>query len=148
AELPITLATWSPMCVRITQMKSKRTSPDTAILGDMRALFLEYLREPNLESYLAVRKAVIAHPSYQPYSEDLEDLDEMIDAEDYQAVLDLMPHMLPNLMLSPRLHLMLGYVHRRMGDEESAEMESAVARACIEGILMTGRGTENEPWLV
>ncbi len=114
----------------------------------MRALFLEYLRQPKLESYLAVRKAVINHPSYQPYSEDLEDLDEMIDAEDYQAVLDLMPHMLPNLMLSPRLHLMLGYVHRRMGDEESAEMESAVARACIEGILMTGRGTEAEPWLV
>jgi hypothetical protein len=114
----------------------------------MKDVFLEYLRKPNLQSFLAVRKVVVENPDYQPYSEDLEELDEFIDAEQYQAVLDLLPSMLPNLMLSPRLHLMLAYTHRRLGDEESANMESAVARACVEGILMTGRGTKTEPWLV
>lgn len=114
----------------------------------MNNAFLAYLEKPKLDSFLAVRKQVLEHPSYAPYSEELEELSELVDAEDYEGVLLRLPSVLPNLMLSPRLHLMLAYTHRRLGDNESADMESAVARTCIEGILMTGRGTEEEPWLV
>ena len=114
----------------------------------MKDEFLKFLRDPNPASFLTVRKGIVEHPNYKPYSEELEELEEFIDAEDYDAVLALSPTMLPNLMLSPRLHLMLAYTHRRLGDTQSADMESAVARACVEGILMTGRGTKQEPWLV
>jgi hypothetical protein len=118
------------------------------MLWGMKDLFLEYLRKPDLEGYLAVRKFVVEHEDYRPYSSELEELDTIIDEERYQEVLDQLPNLLPNLMLSPRLHLMLAYTHRRLGNEEAANMESAVARACAEGILMTGSGTEKEPWLV
>lgn len=114
----------------------------------MKDTFLEYLQKPTLAKFLAVRKLVLEHPTYEPYSEELEDLDELVDAEDYEGLLMRLPGVLPNLMLSPRLHLMLAYTHRRLGDSQSADMESAVARACIEGILMTGRGNAKEPWLV
>jgi hypothetical protein len=109
---------------------------------------LDFLAKPNPKSFMAAREYVLKHPTYRPYSDELEELDVMIDAEDYEAVLKLAPAALPNLMLSPRLHLMLAYTHRRLGDERKADMESAIARACIEGILMTGRGTREEPWLV
>lgn len=110
--------------------------------------FFEFLREPNRESFLAARRAVLEDPSYQPYSTDLEDLDALIEQEDYQGVLDRMPQLVPNLVLSPRLHLMLAYTQRRLGNTDAADMEGAIARTCADGILMTGKGTAENPWLV
>ncbi|MBK8208310.1 MAG: DUF4919 domain-containing protein [Planctomycetes bacterium] len=110
--------------------------------------FFEFLREPNRESFLAARRAVLEDPSYQPYSTELEELDALIEQEDYQGVLDRMPELVPNLVLSPRLHLMLAYTQRRLGNTDSADMEGAIARTCADGILMTGDGTAEKPWLV
>lgn len=110
--------------------------------------FMDFLQEPSLESFMAVRKFVLEHPAYDPYSAELQELDALIDKEEYQQVLDRFPEVLPNLLLSPRLHLMMAYVRRQTGDAEGSEAESAMAHLCASSILKTGDGTREKPWAV
>ncbi len=46
-----------------------------------------------------------------------------------------------NLILSPRAHQLLGFLHHKLGDEQAATMEMIIGNACIEGILATGGGS-------
>lgn len=110
--------------------------------------FTDFLHEPSLESFLLVRNYVLHSPDYDAYSMDLNELDALIEAEEYDKSLERFPEVLPNLLLSPRLHLMMAYVRRQKGDSEGAEAEGAIAHLCANGILMTGEGTKDKPWLV
>jgi len=51
-------------------------------------------------------------------------------------------------MLSPRAHQMPGFLNHKLGDEKAAQMEGMIGRACIEGLLATGDGTEQRPYIV
>lgn len=110
--------------------------------------FTDFLHEPSLESFLLVRNHVLHSPDYDAYSTDLNELDALIEGEEYDKALERFPEVLPNLLLSPRLHLMMAYVRRQQGDSAGAEAEGAIAHLCANGILMTGEGTKDKPWLV
>jgi hypothetical protein len=53
-----------------------------------------------------------------------------------------------NLMLSPRAHQLLGFLHHKLGDEQRANMEMMIGIVCVEGILTTGDGSQESPYLV
>ena len=55
---------------------------------------------------------------------------------------------MPNLLLSPRAHLCAAMIAESEGDEERRRMEGAVAYACVQGILSTGDGTKQRPYVV
>ena len=55
---------------------------------------------------------------------------------------------MPNLLLSPRAHMVFAFIADKTGDEKTAEVEQLVAAACCEGILATGDGTKANPYLV
>ena len=54
----------------------------------------------------------------------------------------------PNLLLSPRLHLLAGLAERKLGNDENADTELAISRQCLAGILSTGDGSQQSPFLV
>lgn len=114
----------------------------------MRELFVAFLQEPTLESYAAVRDALIAHEAYRPYANDLDRVNALVSQDQHQEAIDLLGNSMPNLLLSPMAHIMSAYLHDKLGDKQTSEMEAALAHRCIEGILLTGDGSAERPFLV
>lgn len=114
----------------------------------MRDEFMKFLQEPNRDSYLAVRAQLIASPAYDPYSRDLDQVEELLEQSGPQAACDAIQAALPNLLLSPRAHLLMSYLQHQLGNEDAAEMEMLVGQLCLQGILETGDGSAERPWLV
>ena len=129
------------------------TSPDTEHAGDDAAdpltrLFAAFVENPDRESYLAVRGQLVQSPAYRPYSDEMDNANQLLEEGRFpEAVLTLRAAM-PNLLLSPSAHQMLAYSYAKMEDEEAAAAETKAAMACLRGIQSTGDGTEQQPWLV
>jgi hypothetical protein len=114
----------------------------------MQDLFFEFLRSPSKETFLAVRSALVASPSYDAYSRDLNVIEEAYQAERFEKVRQQASATMGNLLLSPRLHLVAGLAARKLGDAKAADAELFICHCCIEGILSTGDGSANAPYLV
>lgn len=114
----------------------------------MKELLVAFLRKPSLETYRAIRDAVAGDESYDPYSRDLDGLDPLLQQEKHAEVLEAVARGMPNLLLSPRAHLLAGMAHRGMNQGEKADFEFAMAGMCLEGIRMTGDGSPEKPYLV
>ena len=111
-------------------------------------MFSEFVDSPTRQTYLALRRALIKHSSYQPYANRLTPLQEKIDAGAWAEMLAIMPTVMPEYLLSPRLHMLASMAHEKLGNEEGAEMERFLWERCIEGIRLTGNGTADQPYLV
>jgi leucyl aminopeptidase len=59
-----------------------------------------------------------------------------------------MERAMSNLLLSPRAHRLLSFLYAKEGNEEAAAMEFEIAETCIQGILATGEGSRENPFLV
>jgi len=114
----------------------------------MRELLLAFLQSPSRDTYLAVRGALISSPDYEPYSRDILDVADRIEEERFIDADELLRASMPNLLLSPRAHLYGAMIAEQAGDEERRRMEGAVAYACVQGILATGDGTKQHPYVV
>jgi hypothetical protein len=110
--------------------------------------FLAFLKEPSYENFVRVRNLVLAHPSYDPYGNQLNEAMKLLDASDWQGFIDEGRKLIPNYLLSPRFHLARSFALKQMKDEDTAEMEAAMYVCCTEGIRSTGDGSEDKPWLV
>jgi uncharacterized protein DUF4919 len=114
----------------------------------MRDAFIQLIEAPTQENYLRIREMVLAHESYQPYSEDLSDIGDLVEKGEFQKAQDELAAAMPNLLLSPRAHIFLSIIAREAGSEDAAKMEGHVACACAEGIMATGDGSEEMPYVV
>src|SRR5262245_31281261 len=114
----------------------------------MRDVFFAFLESPTRETYLAVHEAVSTSEQYSPYSNEMDSIDDLLEQERYADIRAQISESMPNLLLSPRAHLLLGLVSDRTGDEKGAQMERFIATACAEGILSTGDGSRERPYLV
>ena len=109
---------------------------------------LAFFESPDRENYLAVRKHLISSDDYDPYSDETDKAGELIEQNDLEKARDKLTSSMGNLLLSPNAHQMLGFLHHKLGNEEAAEMELTIAHACILGILDTGDGTKDNPYIV
>lgn len=115
----------------------------------MKELFVAYLEEPTLENFLALRSAVMADEKYNPYSSELDGIDELFEREDYQGVLERIHEALfPNHILSPDAHFTLSFAHHQLGDENAADAEGMLAVVLLKGLELTGDGSREKPILV
>lgn len=111
--------------------------------------FVHFLKHPDLENFLALRNALLAHPGYDPYSTELRGVDSLLQ-EDQPAEAEalLRSAMTPNHLISPGAHLRLSLAYQRLDRREEAQRERAIGMRCLEGILSTGDGTLAYPYLV
>lgn len=152
--LPVVLAVLTLACgfyghpvlaAQPPEVVAAEPKPPTA---DPEAQFAAFLKKPTRENYLRVYKTVTSHPKYAPYSRDLDDVSKLLGQKKYQEALKKLDAAMPNLLLSPRAHKYAGSAASGAGDAERGKKEFSIASQCIKGILSTGDGSEEKPYLV
>jgi hypothetical protein len=114
----------------------------------MREELLRFIETPDRETFLAFRAKIIASAAYQPYSDEFDTVGELLEKQKFQEAQEILRQAMGNLMLSPRAHQLLGFLHHKLGDEQRANMEMMIGIVCVEGILTTGDGSQESPYLV
>jgi hypothetical protein len=109
---------------------------------------LRYLQDQNLENFLELRRQIVASPNYMPYAQAEEKVQGLLQQAKYQEAVDALTTMMPGCFLSPGVHLLLAHAHRKLGAEEEAGTETALAEAALHGILQTGDGSQAHPYHV
>jgi hypothetical protein len=107
-----------------------------------------FLQDPNKENFLAIRGLVRDHTSYAPYSKDLSEIETALFQSEFDRAQQLLKNAFPNLLLSPRAHLLLAVLARKHEEIQRMEVETFFANACARGIVATGDGSEQAPYLV
>ncbi len=108
----------------------------------------ELAKCPTAETYARLRSWFVTCPAYDPYREELRDLERLIEVGNVAAAAQALDGALARLLLSPRAHELAAQVARSTGDTQRAEREHRTARACVEGILATGDGSRDQPYQV
>lgn len=109
---------------------------------------IDFVMSQDRDSYLEFREKVISSDSYQPYSDELDTAVELCDQEKWEEARDLVQNAMGNLILSPRAHRMVGFLHHKLGDDQAAQFESMIAQCCLIGIQATGDGSVDDPFIV
>lgn len=107
--------------------------------------FYRFVLEPSKEAFLEARRKIVEHKDYDPNSFILDDLSDLLDNEEYVKVVESNDI---NLLLSPKANLYKRFAHNKLGDERGAQIAEAVTRSILECILLTGKGTKEEPFIV
>jgi hypothetical protein len=111
-------------------------------------MVVDFVREPSRENYLRLWEAVTSGPSYAPYTDPLEPVEQLLKSKDFAGAQDALRPLLGQLVLCPRAHLLASVAAKGAGDQDLAGFESMFYVRCIEGILATGDGTADQPYLV
>ena len=119
-----------------------------AAAGEAKELFAAFLEKPSKESYLKVFAAVTSDKGYNPYSTDLNDAWDLVKEKKFKEALEKLDKGMPNLLLSPRAHGMTAMAADGLGDAAKAKSEREAAAKCAQGMLATGDGSPDKPYLV
>jgi hypothetical protein len=110
--------------------------------------FERYLREQSLESFMRLRDAVIALPGYEPYSNYKLEAHSLLEKTEFDKAVKYLMSKMPGWLLNPGIHKLLSFAFHKLGDEDKAKSEYALARLFLNAILSTGDGSEARPYLV
>lgn len=107
-----------------------------------------FLEQGTTTSFLRLREAMIASPGYEPYTQTPEAVLTEGSFPDHATAMNTIRQMMGNWFLSPSFHHVLSYLHHKSGDDHLSRVEHELASRFIAGILSTGNGTEENPYLV
>src|SRR5690606_4912356 len=111
-------------------------------------VFSKFLQSPDRESYLAVHAVLIASEHYDPYSRELNKIEELIDAGELDTAREQLAAAMRNLLLSPKAHWTAGLIAKQSNDQDGARMAGLVGVRCCQGIVATGDGSKRRPYIV
>jgi hypothetical protein len=115
---------------------------------DMRVELQNFLEAPTARGYRRVRDALRDEAFADCPAGELAGLAALSTAGEHLAVLERYDQMQPAWSLSPRVHFYAALAADHLGDEATAELERFVFQACLEGILATGDGSAEAPYLI
>ena len=110
--------------------------------------FEAFVKEPTKENFLRAYQQTTAAENYEPYSTELVDIRQRVEDHKYPEAQARLTKAMPRLLLSPQAHFLASQVARRLGDLTTAGRETALGKKCLEGILSTGEGSAEKPYLV
>ncbi|WP_409438776.1 hypothetical protein [Psychromonas sp. GE-S-Ul-11] len=105
-------------------------------------------KAPNHLSFLELRQLVIESKKYDPDSLALLEAAVATESGDPQKAIDLLSEAHENFLLTPSFHFYFADLYKSIGDEEGYISSTGLGLACLDGILSTGDGTEEKPYLV
>jgi hypothetical protein len=114
----------------------------------MQEIFVAFLTTPTSETFAAVRNLVVNAANYDGYSQDLRKMEDAYQQKRFADVKNAFAQAQPNLLLSPGAHLLLSITLRDEGNAKASEMERFICFRCVDGIKLTGDGTQEKPFLV
>ncbi len=105
----------------------------------------EFLTDPTKETFLKCRELVINNPEYDPYSEDIEKIQDLLNEEKFEEVIQ---YVNVNILLSPRAHICKYFAYKELGDEKGRSIEMTIAQLIFECLEKTGDGTKDSPYII
>ena len=105
----------------------------------------EFLTDPTKETFLKCRKLVINDPEYDPYSEDIENIQDLLNEGKFEEVIR---YTNVNILLSPRAHIYKYFAYKELGDEKGRNIEMTIAQLIFECLEKTGNGTKDSPYII
>lgn len=127
-------------------------APEVRRVRNMQDELQAFLEAPSARTYRCVREALldeVASASSDALSlTALVELTELAAAGEFAAVLARAEELSLAWALSPRVHYLAAVAAEELGDAETAELERFTFQACLEGILATGHGTAESPYLI
>ncbi len=128
---------------------SRAEQPAYATLSpNVQNAFSALVEEPTPANLQAVRGLLVAERTYDPYSDDLTQVNKLLHEGKNQEVIALVVKSQPNLLLSPRAHRLASEAAKKLGEKTLAAREKVFATRCVDGILATGDGSELRPFLI
>lgn len=107
----------------------------------------DFLSSPTAGNYDKARTLLMASSTFDPYADDLSDLQELVEANSPEAMKKF-ARMQPNYSLSPRAHLLASMAAKKAGQEAAARSETELYLRCLGCLLSTGDGTAQRPFKV
>ena len=119
---------------------------------DMQDELQAFLEAPTARTYRQVREALLEEVAATCSAETLSagvlvELTELAAADQFHAVLGRIDDLQPAWALSPRIHYLAAVAADEVGEDDVAELERFVFQSCLDGILATGDGTKQSPYL-
>lgn len=107
--------------------------------------FFDFIMNTTNENFTSSQKEIFDHSNYNPYSDDLEIIEQFLDKNELDKAVE---YNTINVILSPRAHLYKNYALDKMNKEKDAQSELIFAQKIMEGISLTGNGTKEMPYIV
>ena len=101
----------------------------TALSPSMATAFAALVEKPTAANLQAVRALLAADRAYDPYSDDLAQLDKLLHEGKNHEVIALAAKSQPNLLLSPRAHRLASEAAQKIGDKALAAKEKALCHS-------------------
>jgi len=115
---------------------------------ELHARFHSYVSHPSPEAFAELRDLLVASRYYQPYTTALRKAQDLLKEQKDKEALDCLRKAMPNHLLSARAHAMLATAADRLGRSKLAADARLASRRCLEGIMQSGDGTREKPYLV
>jgi hypothetical protein len=110
--------------------------------------FHEFVENPTGVLYVEALAELAGSPGYSPYDDDSLRIHELITSEKFEAAQEACRDAMETLLLSPEAHMIAAFLARKLDDKELLARERLLIAACITGILDTGDGTKQHPYVV
>ncbi len=107
-----------------------------------------YLKEPEPRQFLELRNIYLNSSIYSPYGNYKDAAYPLLDNEQYPEALEYLRSVLPGWILNPGVHRVLAYAYHKLSRLNEEALESDLAKLLLHGLLSTGDGTEQRPYLV
>lgn len=105
----------------------------------------EFLADPTKETFLKCRKLVINDPEYDPYSEDIENMQDLLNEGKFEEVIQ---YVNVNILLSPRAHIYKYFAYKELAEDKGRSIEMTIAQLIFECLEKTGDGTKDFPYII
>jgi hypothetical protein len=110
--------------------------------------FEAFVAKPTKENCLQAFQQTTAAENYEPYSIELDEIKDLVEDHKFPEAQARLKKAMPGQLLSPQAHFLASRVARSLGDATTAEKETSLGKKCLEGILSTGNGSAEKPYLV
>jgi|GEM_PF-1669102 len=103
---------------------------------------------PGRATFLAARTAWLQQQVSPLTADELQSVGDLLAAGEAAAVIERVHGWKSRAAFSPRAHYFAGEAHAQLGELEQAEVERLAFSACLQGILSTGDGSRQKPYLI
>jgi hypothetical protein len=107
-----------------------------------------FVEQPCKATFLAARDAVLDRSPQSLSGAQMAELDRLLEAEEYEQLLDCLDSLPPSKVLSPRIHFLAAEAADSLGHWEDIELERCLFVITLRGLLTTGDGTQANPYIV
>lgn len=108
----------------------------------------KFIQKKTLENYLNLRDAIANSPDYAPYTDYSTEAFQLIEQGKNEEAKEYLLSLMPNWLLNPGIHALLCNVYKNLGMNKEEEGEYVLYFSFLDGILLTGDGSEKKPYLV